>query len=210
MKKTASGSSFFNDYYDEKLKKYAPSSAEAVGWSEYLQQRLFDDMVRIIEDKNHASILDVGCGLGHFADYLSSHGYCTYDYTGIDIIDEMIRRAEVIYPDHLFLRGNFLTFPFFRSYDYVFCSGTLNIKTHHPFLSQPEFIAAFISKLYRLADRGCAFNLLSREGRDYFPDSREFYYADTAFIEKICRRLSSNVALLYNEGDFAFTVYMKK
>lgn len=210
MNASSSRTSYFNDYYYKKLKGHASSSAEAVGWSEYLQQRLFDSLAQVISEKDHFSILDVGSGLGHLTGYLAEQGYCTYDYTGIDIVEEMIKKAEGLYPNQLFMKGDFLHFSFFRTYDYIFCSGALNILTDHRYKSQEAFITAFIKKLYSLSDRACAFNLLSVHTRELFPENRNFYYADPDFIEKICSRICDNITIIKDEHDYTFTVLMKR
>ncbi len=210
MNTPGSRTTFFYNYYSEKLSRHRSSSAEAVGWSEYLQERLFDCLVEIIDDHNHFSILDVGCGLGHLAGHLASLGYCTYDYTGIDIVEEMIQKAEILYRNHLFLKADFLKYSFFRNYDYTFCSGTLNIITDHHFFTQDEYITAFIARLYHLAKKGCAFNLLSSRSADLFPDTGNFYYADPVFIRKICSRICKNVTIDDNGHDYIFTVFMKR
>jgi len=201
---------YFYNYYSEKLSSHQSLSAEAVGWSEYLQERLFDCLIEIIDDHDHFSVLDVGCGLGHLAGHLASLGYCTYDYTGIDIVEEMIQKAGVLYRNQLFLKEDFLKYSFFRSYDYTFCSGALNIITNHRFFTQEEYIAAFIARLYHLAEKGCAFNLLSSRSADLFPDTGNFYYADPESIKKMCLRICNDVTIIDDGQDYTFTVFMKR
>ena len=79
------------DYYLPKLKD-EKSDSECLGWENKQAQELrFKVLERVIF--TGASILDVGCGLGNLYDYLNERGY-NFEYTGIDILPEMIVRAK--------------------------------------------------------------------------------------------------------------------
>jgi SAM-dependent methyltransferase len=75
------------------------------------------------------SVLDVGCALGGLASVLSEH-LQQFEYTGVDISEEMIQRARHKHPRHRFeviheadlsvLGGN--------KYDLVVCFGVLHLS----------------------------------------------------------------------------------
>jgi 2-polyprenyl-3-methyl-5-hydroxy-6-metoxy-1,4-benzoquinol methylase len=72
--------SFYSEFaeYYEKIFPFSPSV------SSFIQEHLH----------NNASILDVGCGPGHYAGYLESEGY---DVTALDLDQAMIAYAKDVY-----------------------------------------------------------------------------------------------------------------
>ena len=68
------------------------------------QQERFAVLTREI-DVAGKSLLDVGCGLGDLWDYLKDH-HLGVDYTGVDILDEMVRVAERMHPDGRFIQAD--------------------------------------------------------------------------------------------------------
>ena len=78
------------DYFDDHR-----TSGEDVYPSErhFLDEQLSDGM----------TVLDVGCAQGGFANIIGEQ-IGNLRYTGIDINDEMIRRAQTKYPHHRFIR----------------------------------------------------------------------------------------------------------
>ena len=71
------------EYYLPKL-NYEKSESGCLGWENQEAQELrFKVLERVIFP--HASILDVGCGLGNLYDYLRNRGY-NFGYTGVDIL----------------------------------------------------------------------------------------------------------------------------
>lgn len=84
------------------------------------------------------SLLDVGCGLGDLVSFLDKRGI-EVDYTGVDIVEQMVARAKQLHPlrrfecENIFNNAratgkaetNFKKFDFF---DIVFCSGALNLN----------------------------------------------------------------------------------
>jgi SAM-dependent methyltransferase len=59
----------------------------------------YGNMLRVIPPEEagaRATLLDVGCGFGGLLDYAQQHGY-QLDYTGIDIVGEMVERGRVLH-----------------------------------------------------------------------------------------------------------------
>ncbi|MCX7677985.1 MAG: class I SAM-dependent methyltransferase [Spirochaetes bacterium] len=201
------------DYYRARIQCYGIHSAGAVGWTDYLQILLFEKISLLFSSRNSSerfSVLDVGCGLGDFSRFLRDHGYRIVEYVGIDIMPEMVRLARQKYPQERFLIGDFINVTFSRKFDYAICSGALNIVCEKDYRAHENFVRCFIKKMYRLAQNGIAFNLLSREGKDFFPYDSKFYYADFNEIEAFCRTFAAKVIVHRDEKEFAFTVILRK
>jgi SAM-dependent methyltransferase len=120
------------DYYGD-FAEHA-ESARRVAWRSADDQHLrFEVLLEAIDDADYPlSVLDVGCGIGALYGYLKASDRVT-QYTGIDLLPDMIDRARDAYPSGQFevadLLDNAPTGPF----DLVVCSGALNVRIddHH-------------------------------------------------------------------------------
>ena len=72
------------------------------------------------------------------------------------------------------------------------------------------FIKNFIRKMYDLSRKGCSFNLLCRDGMEFFPADRRFFYADKDSVREYCLSFANDVSLCHDVKEFTFTIVMKK
>jgi SAM-dependent methyltransferase len=78
--------------------------------------------------RESVSILDVGCAAGGLASICREH-LRTFEYTGVDISEEMVRRGKQRHPEHQFhvIGDADLTVLGGREYDLVVCLGVLHL-----------------------------------------------------------------------------------
>ena len=124
---------------------------------------------RILADsgiKAGDSVLDVGCGFGDFANFLTENGK-PVDYTGIDLSEELIKEGQKHYPEIKLIAGDIFDYnPADNSMDYVTLSGTLNRKLDYladnvtDKNSSKAYALTVIEKMYKTCRKGIAFNLL--------------------------------------------------
>src|SRR3546814_18763644 len=85
-----------------------------IGWSSVVcssdLQTVRFAIISNVGDLTDASILDVGCGVAHFAGWLAGRGF-RGRYTGLDLLPEMVARAHAAYPKHRFAVGNIVDLP---------------------------------------------------------------------------------------------------
>ena len=89
-----------SEYFTARFLKYGDSHL-SLDWSTRERQYImFDALTKdiAIEGKK---ILDIGCGLGHFLEYLQEK-VKRVDYTGIDLVESMIAHAQKKHPEALF------------------------------------------------------------------------------------------------------------
>ena len=75
------------------------------------------------------SVLDIGCAVGGLASVLSEH-LEHFSYTGVDISEEMVRRAKEKHPHHRFyvIQEADLSILADNAYDLVVCLGVLHLS----------------------------------------------------------------------------------
>jgi SAM-dependent methyltransferase len=127
-------------------------------WAAILRQH---KMLEIIREpiKDRVSLLDVGCGYGALVD-LIERLELPIDYTGIDIVGEMIASARAVHPDSCFINGDIMEHSF-GTFDYVVCNGILTQKLNASTLTMNNYAQQLVRKAFSLCRRGIAFNQMS-------------------------------------------------
>jgi hypothetical protein len=111
------------------------------------------------------------------------------DYTGIDIVPEMITHAAKKYPRARFLCRDLSAEALDETFDYVMISGPFN----NAMPDADDFLRELITLAFRYCTRGLAFNFLSSHVNFTEP---EMAYHDPAHVLDFCiRRLTRKVVL---------------
>ncbi|MDX2256964.1 MAG: class I SAM-dependent methyltransferase [Pseudanabaenaceae cyanobacterium bins.39] len=127
-------------------------------WASLLRQA---KMLEVINNtgENNISLLDVGCGYGALADIIKKQAL-PIDYTGIEVVKEMLEVAKTNHPNHQFIHGDILEVEVGK-YDYVVCNGILTQKLDTSILEMNQFAQRLIRKLFEICNCGVAFNLMT-------------------------------------------------
>lgn len=155
-----------------------------------------------------SKVLDFGCGTGQLLSFLQkSMGY-EGEYVGYDIASEAVEVARRTHDAGRFEVLNLLAEPVEERFDYVLVSGVFN----NLLTDNRGYFESISEKLMAQADRGFAFNMLSRFV-DYFDEG--LYYEDPMYAFRFCKeRLSSSVTLRHDYAirpgaiPFEFTIYV--
>ena len=113
-------------------------------------------------DFKDCSILDVGCGIGDFAEYLLKRDIYFSAFHGVDAMEAMIETATKRgLTKTTFATGDVLkTADPFQGYDWITFSGTLNAIDESTAMK-------IIDDAFAASSKGVAFNFLSNQsGRD--------------------------------------------
>lgn len=120
---------------------YNKIAQEYVGQHGYGNQLSIPSLKKFLKYlPDHPKVLDVGCGGGQDAKFLTTNG-C--DVKGIDISGEMIKIAKKMAPGIDFDVGDVMNFPIGVKYDGVWCCRVF----HHIAISEQ---ADFLNKLHAL------------------------------------------------------------
>lgn len=150
-------------HYDDCFKKHGDNNL-GVDWPKYEDTLTRHEvMLHLLRGDKDTSLLDFGCGLGHFYEYLKSHNYHnSINYSGLDINKSFYQTCTEKYPELSFYHTDILINDSIPTFDYIICNGTFTEKRE---LSQREMMSFFQSvllKLWNKCTKGIAFNVMSK------------------------------------------------
>lgn len=187
-----------HEFYGPLLAEFGDESA-AVGYPEASGQQGRYVMLCEVGDLKHASILDIGCGLGHLLDFLKDRGF-EGDYLGIDLQEEMVDRAQKRHPEAKFQVADFLDdLPDFEGRDFILASGVLQ----H---CEKALRDRIIKRMYDKCVVAAAFNAFSTWYGKH-PDPR-FHISDPLEVLEYCRGLTTRLLFRHEYVAHDFSVYM--
>lgn len=189
------------EYYLPKLEN-EKSESSCLGWENQQAQELrFNILERVIFPQ--ASVLDVGCGLGNLYDYLKNRGY-DFDYTGIDILPEMIAHAKEKNPQLECICGNIFIDNLLgnRKFDIVYASGIFNIELGN----NDDFLCDALQKFALLSNKFVVFNLLHSRSKTM---EAGYYYQNPNNVKTLLAQMKNvmfkNITFIddYLDNDFS-------
>lgn len=196
------------NYYSERIVKHGETPL-GVDWNSLDSQTLrFEQLSKIINNKDSFSVNDLGCGYGALHDSLSAN-FESFSYTGIDISAEMVTVARNRYQENE--RVNFLVASEPNKIaDYGIASGIFNVRLDKTDTDWKSYIETTLDILDRTSKLGFSFNCLTSYSdtdkiRDYL------YYANPCVLFDLCKkRYSKNISLIHDYGLYEFTILVRK
>lgn len=193
-----------NDDYVQKLQRhYSPlvanygDSYKAVDWGSEITQKIrFKTLLQSVDFKN-ASVLDVGCGVGHLVDYLLENNF-KGSYIGVDMVEEMVHQAAARHREKNFVMIDSLDKLTVTDVDLVIASGLFTFANE-------QIMQQTILKLFKISKKCLAFNSLSSWVEN--PEANEFY-ADPVSTLEFCRSLTPKVVLRHDYLPHDFSIYL--
>jgi SAM-dependent methyltransferase len=184
-----------------------------VDWPNYedtlTRHQVMYDLIRY-KEKSHitnSTLLDFGCGLGHFYDWIQTQTNQP-KYYGLDINEEFVKKCEIKFPQTKFYHKDIIVDDNISNFDYIVCNGTFTEKRN---LHQDEMMSFFkqtICKLWDKCNIGISFNLMSKqvdwERNDLFHVSLD----ELAWFLK--ENLSRNFVIRNDYKLYEFTTYVYK
>lgn len=194
------------DSYRDTFFKYG-DSPEALQWSNNGQRLRFNKLIKMVENAGGGnlggkSILEVGCGLGHlYPLLLSSHP--KIDFTGIDIVPELIEYAKSAYPQAKFLCRDIFQQPFEGEFDFGFISGVFDAPYRE---DNKSFIVEMLKAAFAACRIGLAFNFTSSYVNFLSPDSN--YFDPSWVLSEVLENLSKKVIVEHHYYNCDVAVYV--
>lgn len=168
------------EHYIERVKDFNIPEYKVLDWeSQEAQEARFSALLNHF-DIRKSILIDVGCGLGHLAEYIDKQNINTY-YIGIDIMPEMIERAKS--KNFKNIHPQFMTIDFFKNsdtkddFDYIYSSGIFNLNLGN----NEEFLKNAVKDFLIAARKGVCFNLLDISCKEKYGDKYYYYKKDEVF-----------------------------
>lgn len=196
------------DYFSDKLREHG-ASPRGVDWNGEAAQALrFRQMARVIAPGRRATVTDLGCGYGAFAEWLAEAGV-DCDYLGIDASAPMVEAARARLqgrPGVEVVQGSGCV----RETDYVLANGIFNVRLDVPDAPWFDYIVATLDDMHAHSRRAFAFNCLTSYSD---PERMQpyLYYSDPLRLFDHCkRRYARDVALWHDYGAYEFMIVVRK
>ncbi len=168
----------------------------------------YDKLFEVVEPEfsgKRISVLDVGCGYGGLLDRAQELGL-DVDYTGLDLVAESIAFGRARHSQAVFHRGDLFAFDPQRRFDYVLANGLLTEKLDASLKDFGHFARAAIRRMFELADRGIAFNMMTSAVNYY---ASNLFYQNPGDIISFCMaELSTKWRIDHSYRYYDFTMYV--
>jgi hypothetical protein len=137
------------------------NSPEILGWNSTEEQETLFFALQLFYDTK-SSVLDVGAGRGDLYGYMKNLHLDAWDptlYSGIDFNSYLIELGKQKFPDANLEVGDLFSIDESVRYDWCMANGIFNLKIGS--YDMEEYTKAAIDKMYNIAEKGVAFNLLT-------------------------------------------------
>lgn len=172
-----------------------------LGWNKGRQAVRFQAALQCLDPNDFATVLDYGCGFGDLFGFLSSGGWHG-DYTGVDIVPELIEEGRVRWAS---ARAHFLCLTHdtpddIPPADLAVAIGVFNHKLKS---SNDEFIAQTLDVLWKLSRKVVVLDFMSTVADIRYD---HLHYADPAEIYRLCSKYSKRIQIEHSYMPFEFMV----
>ena len=181
---------------------------KALWGSKESQEKRFHILSKLFLTKDNFSVIDYGCGLGHFYAFLLKNGFTNIKYIGIDINNKFIDEAQKKHPNLRFELGGrekveeILMTPV----DYLISSGIYNLGSNVDEV-EDVFLNDYSSFLNSIKI-GLGSNFLSSLSNN--KDQQSIYHNPFKLMEKCTKTISKNILYFHNYLPHDFTILIYK
>lgn len=206
MPETVSPFHLLAAHYENCFRRYG-DTPRGVDWPDADSARVrYKVMAGVAYDGG--GFLDFGCGAGHFLEYLQQTCSPCPSYRGLDISPIFVDLCRHKFPDIIFdcvdVMAPDAVIP---STDYVIMNGVFTEKREVPYNVFFDAMTAVLGKVFAVAKRGMAFNLMSKYVDWERDDLFHVPYDDVA---RVAMSLSRHHTIRADYGLREYTVYVYK
>jgi len=208
------------EYYSKTFSAYG-ATARGVDWGNETELIVrYDKMIAVLNKdfmdiNKHCSLLDVGCGWGGLLKRINEIGL-PVNYTGADIVPEMIHYAKSAFQESEFLIKDIFEIKGTGNYDFVVCNAILTQKLNISKEKMDDYSKKLIVKMFDLCKHGVAFNMMSTKVN--FMVENLHYQEPSELLSWLLRDVSPRVRLDHGYSSlrsgrgkyYDFTVYVYK
>src|SRR5207249_8043926 len=198
-------------FYEDCLARHGDSHL-GVGWPKqqdvFTRYRVMLDIVRPRADGKQVRVLDFGCGSSHLYVYILKNNIHDIEYAGLDILEEFIELSRRKFPaNRYFLADVLASEEALPMFDYVVMNGVLTVKTAKlGFDEMFEYFKRLVTKMFGHAERGIAFNVMSKQV-DWERDDL-FHLPLDMLACFLTKELSRHFIIRNDYGLYEYTTYL--
>jgi SAM-dependent methyltransferase len=137
------------------------TDGERIELSKRTQRARFGVFLRTVE-AGRRSVLDVGCGVGDFWEYLREHDI-NCEYLGVDLSEQMINRASARFPEARFEVRDVLAWNPGRRFDYTVAFAIHNVRV----TGAGDLLEQTLRRQFEWCDRAAHMSILTDRYRGY-------------------------------------------
>lgn len=184
-----------NKRYSDRLEKFG-SDPRTLGWDTRAHQiKRFSAANRFIP-KSATSIVDIGCGLADFYEYLD-HKNRKIDYTGVDINPDLLHECKHRYPNNHFYCTNILNDDTAHlSAEWGVMFGVLNFRFDE--FNNMEYAKQMIENAFSIVSDGLIVDMLSVNLSPGYPEEDFVYYYKPGDMLNMALEMTNNVMLVHD------------
>lgn len=201
-------------YYNKFLQFH--DDPRSLSWNSKLSQELrftkILDLFKFEDYEKAFTIHEVGCGLGHFLEFLRETPF-KYTYSGSDIIPEFIENNIKKYPGSSFYVQDISAdyneiSKKIEKCDYFCLSGTFHTKEDNDLTEWESFVFKSIENMVLMSNKGICANFLTSYS-DFYDE--KLYYADPKrILDWAITNISRFVTITQDIPLYEFTVCIYK
>jgi SAM-dependent methyltransferase len=150
----------------------------------------------------NSSILDVGCGIGQFYEFLRSRGMACR-FTGYDIVTDYVAYCREHYREAVFEERNIFTDGINGTFDSVVISQSLNNRYRHS--DNMKVMATALELAYRHTRVSVSIDMMSSYVDYQVPD---LYYYSPEEVFRIAKSICRRVCLRHDYRPFEFCIQL--
>lgn len=170
-------------------------------------QKRYAVMLDVVRADHPCSLLDFGCGAGHFYEYLQRRRVPHLCYTGLDLSPRFVELCRTKFPDVRFYCLDILEdaaeLPCF---DYIVLNGVFTENRELRYEQMLDYVRAVLRAVFSRANVGIAFNVMSKHV-DWERDDL-FHLPMDVLAAFLTRELSRHFVFRNDYGLYEYTAYV--
>jgi hypothetical protein len=164
------------------------------------------EVVRLKPD-GEVTLLDFGCGLSHFYQYMQDAGIQNVRYHGLDISEKFLAISREKYPQNQYFNINVLDDDSgLPQFDYVVMNGIFTQKCDLSYEEMWDYFTTLLPRVFRHAEIALAFNVHSKivdwEREDLF------HVPFDPLAKFLASSLTRNFIIRHDYRLYEYTVYV--
>ncbi len=198
-------------HYESCLEKYGNSHL-GVDWPKiedvYKRYEVMLGVIKVSYDEN-VKVLDFGCGASHLYEYIQEKEMKNIEYYGLEISEKFITLSKEKFPNIAYFLIDILEDDSdLPNFDYIIMNGVFTEKVTLTFQDMFEYFKNMIKKVFSKANKGIAFNTMSK----HVDWEREdlFHLPFDLLADFLKNEISRHFIIRNDYGLYEYTVYVYK